>query len=347
MAEMLRDSGDVYGLLQAAPEVAASQPEEYPMSLAELAAFEAVNPRMHDALRLLIANKGVPTVVGDILDCVPGASRDASKKAFHNFLKQLSDTELGKDLNRHGATNMTFYWFADPNAEPPALHESNAKRSARLRTERALNVTERPAKDRPPKRKEAFVHLPPGIPEPLSFVRPIGFIGPERPERQFRYRSVGLSAAAQSTPGYTAVTPAEDAAPSAPVVATFASQVVDWRTKSECIGDGANQLFIDETLPKWEMIAKRICSTCTVVEQCIEEALNIKPEFGIWGGLQASQLEYFTSREDDALVSRCQIEAVTDVIRDGDGIKHRKLLEVLRAAELALRPESASDDQVA
>lgn len=64
----------------------------------------------------------------------------------------------------------------------------------------------------------------------------------------------------------------------------------DWQSKSAC-KDQDTSLFFYEDNERGEIkdkriaAAKQICDGCSVKTQCLEFALQIKEDYGIWGGL--------------------------------------------------------------
>jgi len=65
-----------------------------------------------------------------------------------------------------------------------------------------------------------------------------------------------------------------------------------WRAGANC-GDADPELFFAEgnKAPGREMIrqARAICQECPVRIDCLDEAINKKEEFGIWGGLTPTE----------------------------------------------------------
>lgn len=67
--------------------------------------------------------------------------------------------------------------------------------------------------------------------------------------------------------------------------------MTDWRDSAVCVGVGT-EMFIPNTPEDYrggifgEMkIAKRICLSCTVREECLNFALDNDIEYGVYGGL--------------------------------------------------------------
>jgi WhiB family transcriptional regulator, redox-sensing transcriptional regulator len=66
---------------------------------------------------------------------------------------------------------------------------------------------------------------------------------------------------------------------------------VGWQRDAACRGDGAVAFFPpphferkDVRLAR-ERVAKTICRSCPVVEQCLDYALKTREPHGVWGGL--------------------------------------------------------------
>jgi WhiB family redox-sensing transcriptional regulator len=57
-----------------------------------------------------------------------------------------------------------------------------------------------------------------------------------------------------------------------------------WESKAACRTDGASAaLFFSEDLSEIAA-AKRICATCPVMAQCLEQAIHNQEPWGVWGG---------------------------------------------------------------
>jgi WhiB family redox-sensing transcriptional regulator len=64
----------------------------------------------------------------------------------------------------------------------------------------------------------------------------------------------------------------------------------DWRIRARCREIGTD-VFYPESSEDTEMVdaAKSICEVCPVKPQCLEEALDTREVYGIWGGTSAWQ----------------------------------------------------------
>jgi WhiB family redox-sensing transcriptional regulator len=79
-----------------------------------------------------------------------------------------------------------------------------------------------------------------------------------------------------------------------------------WQTKAACRGP-ESYLFYPPTAPERrdereerEQRAKSICVTCSVKRACLDHALRIREQHGIWGGLNEAERRLLL---DDAAAS--------------------------------------------
>lgn len=70
----------------------------------------------------------------------------------------------------------------------------------------------------------------------------------------------------------------------------------NWKDRSSCTQEINHYFFPSNGISerKWERIereavAKRICGTCPVIQQCLEYALANREPIGIWGGLNEKE----------------------------------------------------------
>lgn len=61
---------------------------------------------------------------------------------------------------------------------------------------------------------------------------------------------------------------------------------IDWRSRAACIGRA--KLFFPRHGGNFDA-AKAICRSCPVRQDCLDEALRLNIEWGIWGGLSRPQ----------------------------------------------------------
>lgn len=71
--------------------------------------------------------------------------------------------------------------------------------------------------------------------------------------------------------------------------------VVDWQLRAACRGPQA-AVFFPPSRPERreekrhrEVRAKAICETCSVKGECLQYALGIREQHGIWGGLSETE----------------------------------------------------------
>ena len=73
------------------------------------------------------------------------------------------------------------------------------------------------------------------------------------------------------------------------------TETEQWQLKAACRGPQARVFFPpaqferkDEKLER-EGRAKAICATCSVKKECLDYAVRIREQHGIWGGLSESE----------------------------------------------------------
>lgn len=72
-------------------------------------------------------------------------------------------------------------------------------------------------------------------------------------------------------------------------------QVDQWQQKAACRGPQAEVFFPPPSFERKndkrerELRAKEICRTCAVRKACLEYAISIKEQHGIWGGLSEAE----------------------------------------------------------
>lgn len=67
---------------------------------------------------------------------------------------------------------------------------------------------------------------------------------------------------------------------------------MDWRHEAACLNEDPELFFpIGSSGPAMAQIekAKRVCSTCDVVEICLKWALNNNQDAGVWGGMSEDE----------------------------------------------------------
>ena len=68
-----------------------------------------------------------------------------------------------------------------------------------------------------------------------------------------------------------------------PLFGRAAIEALTWMEHGKCLDADPEAFFPEKGGSTRE--AKRICSACTVREECLEYALSNDERFGIWGGL--------------------------------------------------------------
>lgn len=65
----------------------------------------------------------------------------------------------------------------------------------------------------------------------------------------------------------------------------------EWRSQAACARQGIDtDAFYPETYTAQDTrYAKHICQDCPVRTQCLEEALRLHDEYGIWGGMTPTE----------------------------------------------------------
>jgi WhiB family redox-sensing transcriptional regulator len=66
----------------------------------------------------------------------------------------------------------------------------------------------------------------------------------------------------------------------------------NWQSRGACIGENPELFFpIGNTGPAQLQIeeAKQVCRRCEVREQCLQWALEMKQDHGVWGGLSEDE----------------------------------------------------------
>ncbi len=75
-----------------------------------------------------------------------------------------------------------------------------------------------------------------------------------------------------------------------------------WQAKGLCRGNHSHLFFPPSTVERKEERdrrehqAKAICGVCSVQDDCLEFALEIKEPYGIWGGLTETERRQLASR---------------------------------------------------
>src|SRR5687768_341463 len=90
-----------------------------------------------------------------------------------------------------------------------------------------------------------------------------------------------------------------------------AVEVPDWRESAACVHQDLNLFFPVSTVgtaaQQQVAAAKRVCAGCPVQRECLEWALDVGPEFGIFGG--RTEIERRRLRDERSNGSRWRTEA--------------------------------------
>lgn len=76
-----------------------------------------------------------------------------------------------------------------------------------------------------------------------------------------------------------------------------------WQRKAACRGPRADLFFPPNHFEKKadrlnrERQAKAICATCPVSQACLQYAIDIREQFGVWGGLNEVERKELFSEE--------------------------------------------------
>jgi WhiB family transcriptional regulator, redox-sensing transcriptional regulator len=68
--------------------------------------------------------------------------------------------------------------------------------------------------------------------------------------------------------------------------------MMNWRDKAACLDEDPELFFpIGSTGRAFEQVmqAKAVCRRCPVMTQCLEWALKIKQDVGVWGGMDEDE----------------------------------------------------------
>ena len=58
----------------------------------------------------------------------------------------------------------------------------------------------------------------------------------------------------------------------------------DWIDKAKCLEVNPEIFFPEVPSPHTSKVARDICRTCLVSRDCLNYALEVNPQYGIWGG---------------------------------------------------------------
>lgn len=86
-------------------------------------------------------------------------------------------------------------------------------------------------------------------------------------------------------------------------VAGIAIRRSDWQLRASCNGPESKFFFPPHYVERRderdrrERRAKEICSTCVVRQECLDYALGIREQYGIWGGLSEMERRSVLAQE--------------------------------------------------
>lgn len=80
----------------------------------------------------------------------------------------------------------------------------------------------------------------------------------------------------------------------------------EWQAQGNCVGEDPEIFFLAENSrmgPKAKAInrAKEVCFGCPVKQQCLEQALAVPEEFGVWGGTTPEERAKISTIKDTVL----------------------------------------------
>lgn len=78
----------------------------------------------------------------------------------------------------------------------------------------------------------------------------------------------------------------------------------DWQQEGECRKYDPETFFLEPLLrgsakQKKIVAAKKICVPCPVKDKCLNHALVIPEDYGVWGGLSEEEREILRARSQD------------------------------------------------
>jgi WhiB family redox-sensing transcriptional regulator len=70
----------------------------------------------------------------------------------------------------------------------------------------------------------------------------------------------------------------------------------DFDLSQAVCGQADPEVFFPDKNSQWAHLAKKLCQQCNVREECLEWALKNDEQFGVWGGLTASERDALKGR---------------------------------------------------
>jgi WhiB family transcriptional regulator, redox-sensing transcriptional regulator len=111
-----------------------------------------------------------------------------------------------------------------------------------------------------------------------------------------------------------------------------------WQERASCQSSEATAFFAPDSerireREKREAVAKRVCAQCPVRQACLEHALSVPEQFGIWGGMTELERQEEMRRRRGASVTRPNVVPIR--IGGQRDRRHAEAAEVRTDAEVA------------
>ena len=82
--------------------------------------------------------------------------------------------------------------------------------------------------------------------------------------------------------------------------------VEDWARHGVCSKTEPDALFVRGGA---QQAAKQVCTSCTVIAECLADSLDSRTEFGVWGGMTERQRRALLKRQPHVVSWRVRFEA--------------------------------------
>lgn len=69
-----------------------------------------------------------------------------------------------------------------------------------------------------------------------------------------------------------------------------------WDARAACADEGINPDIFTSRNQVEIKLAKKVCQTCVLKEECLNEALDQNIKTGVWGGMSASERERLSTK---------------------------------------------------
>jgi WhiB family redox-sensing transcriptional regulator len=93
--------------------------------------------------------------------------------------------------------------------------------------------------------------------------------------------------------------------------------VMAWYNLAACRDAPTALFFPTNTDQSHAAAAKRICATCPVMAECLDDALSSQMGFGVWGGTTAEERRRLLGRHRAMTTSACRLCGAPFVTRLG------------------------------